>query len=97
MTTITINGDRVEIPAPPLMSNDQLCVLLTHAAVAGDLYTCAVCEIAIQGHPRITTCERLDTAQREQLHREYLAPDGRSWYRERAQFELLRQSQAGAT
>lgn len=96
MSNVTINGERVEIPMAEMLSNEQIQSLAAHAAADGDLYTCAVCQIAIYAYPYFATWERLDTAAKSQLHREYLAPDARSWYPERAQFELLRRASGAA-
>lgn len=96
MSKVTINGEPVAIPALPLMSNQQLQFALMAAALVGDLYTCAVCEIAMNGHPRTRTWVLLDTQCKQQLHREYMGPHGLTWHREHAQLEMLRRSQTGA-
>lgn len=96
MSNITINGEVVDVPLPPVMTNQQLHSALIAAALAGDLYTCAVCEIAMQGYPRTITWEDLATPLKSRLHRDYLNPGGRSWQRERAQFEMLRRASLGA-
>ncbi len=95
MSKITINGEPTEVPAAPLMSNDQLHLALIQAALAGDLYACAVCEIAMDGFPRARTWHALDASRRQHLHREYLLSAGPDrWNRERAHFELTRQAYA---
>ncbi len=93
MSKITINGEPTEVPQMPVMSNDELQRALIHAALAGDLYTCAVCEIALQGFPHARTWDALDAASKLQLHGEYLLSAGPPrWNRERAQFELTRRA-----
>lgn len=67
---------------------NELEALLHHAMRAGDLYTCAVCEIAMQGYPRTNTWEALDTPLKMQLHREYLNADACTWQREKAQTQM---------
>jgi hypothetical protein len=94
MSKITINGQRVEIPPLPVMTDQQLQCALIAAALGGDLYTCAICEIAMHGFPRTRTWEQLIMPLKQQLHREYLNADGVSWQRERAQLVMLRRAGA---
>lgn len=97
MSTITINGERVEMPMPPLMSNLELRTRMIQAITRGDLYCACVCQIAMDGHPGRNTWERLDLLLKMDLFREYRGSVvGGPWHREKAQLELLRQSQAGA-
>lgn len=96
MSTITINGERIEVPMPRLLSGDELRELAMQARSVGDLYTCAVCQIAIYGYPHIGTWDHLDARAKNTLHREYLASDGCSWYREKAQLEMMQRALAGA-
>ena len=68
-------------------TDTRIDALMAQALGVGDLYTAAVCQIALLGYPRKNTWERLDTPEKLALQRGYLVRAG-VWQREAARHDM---------